>query len=142
MQTRHAPLAIAIAAALALAAEVAGEFGALGTAAEDIEPAALAEVAEALAESLAELGIGPGDKVGVRIRSGSTDLYVAIIGTILNRGYVYKKGTALVPAWLAFSVIRLLEEHFPHLVDYAFTAEMEDVLDEIAAAFGEAPETP
>ena len=49
-------------------------------------------------------------------------------------------GTALVPAWLAFSVIRLLEEHFPRLVDYAFTAEMEDVLDEIAR--GEAERVP
>jgi DNA topoisomerase-1 len=55
------------------------------------------------------------------------------MGTILNRGYVYKKGTALVPAWLAFSVIRLLEEHFSRLVSYEFTATMEDVLDEIAA---------
>ena len=51
----------------------------------------------------------------------------------MNRGYVYKKGTALVPAWLAFSVIRLLEEHFPRQVSYEFTASMEDVLDEIAA---------
>ena len=54
------------------------------------------------------------------------------MGTILNRGYVYKKGNALVPAWLAFSVIRLLEEHFTRLVSYEFTARMEDVLDEIA----------
>jgi DNA topoisomerase I len=63
---------------------------------------------------------------------GRPSTYAAIIGTILNRGYVYKKGTALVPAWLAFSVIRLLEEHFSRLVSYEFTAEMEDVLDEIA----------
>ncbi len=63
---------------------------------------------------------------------GRPSTYAAIIGTILNRGYVYKKGTALVPAWLAFSVIRLLEEHFSRLVSYAFTAGMEDVLDEIA----------
>jgi DNA topoisomerase-1 len=54
------------------------------------------------------------------------------MGTILNRGYVYKKGTALVPAWLAFSVIRLLERHFERLVSYEFTARMEDTLDEIA----------
>jgi DNA topoisomerase-1 len=68
---------------------------------------------------------------GPRDRPPST--YASIIGTILNRGYVYKKGTALVPAWLAFSVIRLLEEHFPRQISYAFTAGMEDVLDEIAA---------
>ncbi len=64
---------------------------------------------------------------------GRPSTYASIIGTILNRGYVYKKGTALVPAWLAFSVIRLLEEHFARLVSYEFTAGMEDVLDEIAA---------
>jgi len=64
---------------------------------------------------------------------GRPSTYASIIGTILNRGYVYKKGTALVPAWLAFSVTRLLEEHFTRLVSYEFTAVMEDVLDEIAA---------
>ena len=64
---------------------------------------------------------------------GRPSTYASIIGTILNRGYVYKKGTALVPAWLAFSVVRLLEEHFPRQVSYEFTADMEDVLDEIAA---------
>ncbi len=64
---------------------------------------------------------------------GRPSTYASIIGTILNRGYVYKKGTALVPAWLAFSVTRLLEEHFPRLVSYEFTAGMEDVLDDIAA---------
>jgi DNA topoisomerase I len=64
---------------------------------------------------------------------GRPSTYASIIGTILNRGYVYKKGTALVPAWLAFSVIRLLERHFARLVDYNFTAGMEDVLDDIAA---------
>ena len=64
---------------------------------------------------------------------GRPSTYASIIGTILNRGYVYKKGTALVPAWLAFSVIRLLEEHFTRLVSYEFTAGMEDILDEIAA---------
>jgi DNA topoisomerase I len=63
---------------------------------------------------------------------GRPSTYAAIIGTILNRGYVYKKGTALVPAWLAFSVIRLLEEHFSRLVSYEFTASMEGILDEIA----------
>lgn len=64
---------------------------------------------------------------------GRPSTYASIIGTILNRGYVYKKGTALVPAWLAFSVTRLLEEHFPRQVSYEFTAGMEDVLDEIAS---------
>ncbi len=64
---------------------------------------------------------------------GRPSTYASIIGTILNRGYVYKKGTALVPAWLAFSVTRLLEEHFDRLVSYEFTAGMEDVLDEIAS---------
>jgi DNA topoisomerase I len=63
---------------------------------------------------------------------GRPSTYASIIGTILNRGYVYKKGTALVPAWLAFSVVRLLEEHFPRQVSYEFTASMEDVLDDIA----------
>ena len=63
---------------------------------------------------------------------GRPSTYASIIGTILNRGYVYKKGTALVPAWLAFSVIRLLEEHFSRLVSYEFTARMEDVLDDVA----------
>jgi DNA topoisomerase-1 len=63
---------------------------------------------------------------------GRPSTYASIMGTILNRGYVYKKGTALVPAWLAFSVVRLLEDHFGRLVSYEFTADMEDVLDEIA----------
>ncbi len=63
---------------------------------------------------------------------GRPSTYASIIGTILNRGYVYKKGTALVPAWLAFSVVRLLEDHFARLVSYEFTAGMEDILDEIA----------
>jgi DNA topoisomerase-1 len=64
---------------------------------------------------------------------GRPSTYASIIGTIINRGYVYKKGNALVPAWLAFSVVRLLEEHFPRQISYEFTAGMEDVLDEIAA---------
>jgi len=63
---------------------------------------------------------------------GRPSTYASIIGTILNRGYVYKKGTALVPAWIAFSVVRLLEEHFTRLIDYDFTALMETVLDDIA----------
>jgi DNA topoisomerase I len=64
---------------------------------------------------------------------GRPSTYASIIGTIINRGYVYKKGSALVPAWIAFSVVRLLEEHFARQIDYEFTARMEDVLDEIAA---------
>ncbi len=63
---------------------------------------------------------------------GRPSTYASIIGTILNRGYVYKKGTALVPAWLAFSVTRLLTEHFPRQISYEFTARMEDILDDIA----------
>ena len=64
---------------------------------------------------------------------GRPSTYASIIKTIIDRGYVYKKGTALVPAWLAFSVVRLLVEHFPRQISYEFTASMEDVLDEIAA---------
>ncbi|GGO72756.1 type I DNA topoisomerase [Nocardioides deserti] len=64
---------------------------------------------------------------------GRPSTYASIIKTIVDRGYVYKKGNALVPAWLAFSVIRLMEEHFPRQISYEFTAQMEDVLDEIAA---------
>ncbi|RNL62196.1 type I DNA topoisomerase [Nocardioides marmoriginsengisoli] len=70
---------------------------------------------------------------------GRPSTYASIIGTILNRGYVYKKGTALVPAWLAFSVIRLLERHFERLVSYEFTAGMEQVLDEIAGGRKDLP---
>jgi DNA topoisomerase-1 len=68
---------------------------------------------------------------------GRPSTYASIIGTIQDRGYVYKKGSALVPAWLAFSVVRLLEEHFSRLVDYTFTARMEDVLDNIATGDAE-----
>jgi DNA topoisomerase-1 len=60
------------------------------------------------------------------------------MGTIQDRGYVWKKGSALVPTLTAFSVVTLLEEHFPDLVDYAFTARMEDDLDEIANGIQEA----
>lgn len=63
---------------------------------------------------------------------GRPSTYATIIGTILDRGYVFKKGTALVPSFLAFAVVNLLEKHFGHLVDYDFTAHMEDILDEIA----------
>jgi DNA topoisomerase-1 len=63
---------------------------------------------------------------------GRPSTYASIISTIINRGYVYKKGTALVPAWIAFSVVRLLEEHFTRLIDYDFTASLVEVLDGIA----------
>lgn len=63
---------------------------------------------------------------------GRPSTYASIIGTILNRGYVWKKGTALVPSWTAFAVVALLENHFARLVDYDFTATMEEDLDEIA----------
>jgi DNA topoisomerase I len=71
---------------------------------------------------------------------GRPSTYASIIGTILDRGYVFKKGTALVPSFLAFAVVTLLERHFAHLVDYDFTARMEDALDEIAR--GEAGRVP
>ncbi len=63
---------------------------------------------------------------------GRPSTYASIISTILDRGYVFKKGTALVPSFVAFAVVTLLERHFPHLVDYEFTAQMEDALDDIA----------
>ena len=71
---------------------------------------------------------------------GRPSTYATIIGTILDRGYVFKKGTALVPSFLAFAVVTLLERHFGQLVDYEFTARMEDVLDAIAR--GEAERVP
>jgi DNA topoisomerase-1 len=64
---------------------------------------------------------------------GRPSTYASIMGTILDRGYVYKKGTALVPTFLAFAVTQLLERHFDQLVDYDFTARLEDDLDRIAA---------
>jgi DNA topoisomerase-1 len=64
---------------------------------------------------------------------GRPSTYASIMSTIVDRGYVFKKGTALVPTFLAFSVTRLLEEHFEQLVDYDFTARMEDDLDRIAS---------
>src|SRR4051812_3283165 len=59
---------------------------------------------------------------------GRPSTYASIIGTVQDRGYVWKKGTALVPSFTAFAVVTLLERHFPELVDYAFTARMEDNL--------------
>ena len=63
---------------------------------------------------------------------GRPSTYSSIIKTIQDRGYVNKKGSALVPSWVAFAVTGLLEQHFGRLVDYDFTAAMEDELDEIA----------
>jgi DNA topoisomerase I len=74
-----------------------------------------------LVKRLEELGIG------------RPSTFASIISTILDRGYVTQRGQALVPSWVAFSVVRLLEEHFGDLVEYDFTAEMEDDLDHIAA---------
>ncbi|MBW0291734.1 DNA topoisomerase I [Rhodococcus sp. MH15] len=73
-----------------------------------------------LIKTLEELGIG------------RPSTYSSIIKTILDRGYVYKRGSALVPSWVAFAVIGLLEVHFGRLVDFDFTAGMEDDLDAIA----------
>ncbi|NMH90659.1 type I DNA topoisomerase [Pseudonocardia bannensis] len=74
-----------------------------------------------LVKALEELGIG------------RPSTYASIIKTIQDRGYVWKKGSALVPSWVAFSVVGLLEHHFGRLVDYDFTAAMEDELDAIAS---------
>lgn len=74
-----------------------------------------------LVKRLEELGIG------------RPSTFASIISTILDRGYVTQRGQALVPSWVAFSVVRLLEEHFGDLVQYDFTAEMEDDLDRIAS---------
>ena len=74
-----------------------------------------------LVKALEELGIG------------RPSTYSSIIKTIQDRGYVHKKGSALVPSWVAFAVTGLLEQHFSRLVDYDFTAAMEDELDQIAS---------
>jgi DNA topoisomerase-1 len=63
---------------------------------------------------------------------GRPSTYASIISTILGKGYVVKQGSALVPEWIAFTVTRFLEENFDHLVDYEFTAKMEEDLDRIA----------
>ena len=71
-------------------------------------------------------------KAMVQLKIGRPSTYASTIGTIQDRGYVRTQGSALVPTWLAFAVTRLLEEHFSQLVDYDFTATMEEGLDEIA----------
>jgi DNA topoisomerase-1 len=73
-----------------------------------------------LVKTLEELGIG------------RPSTYASILSTIQDRGYAWKKGSALVPTWLAFAVVGLLEDHFGRLVDYRFTSSVEDDLDEIA----------
>ncbi len=73
-----------------------------------------------LVKTLEELGVG------------RPSTYASIISTIIDRGYVTPRGTALVPSWTAFSVVRLLEDHFGDLVEYDFTAAMENDLDRIA----------
>jgi DNA topoisomerase-1 len=79
-----------------------------------------------LVKAMEELGVG------------RPSTYASVIATILDRGYVWKKGTALVPSFTAFAVVGLLERYFANLVDYGFTASMEDDLDEIANGTGEA----
>ena len=74
-----------------------------------------------LVKKMEELGIG------------RPSTYASVISTIQDRGYVWKKGAALVPSFTAFAVVKLLEEHFAQLVDYNFTASMEDDLDAIAS---------
>jgi DNA topoisomerase I len=74
-----------------------------------------------LVKALEDLGIG------------RPSTYASIINTIQERGYVWKRGSALVPSWVAFAVVGLMEQHFGCLVDYDFTAAMEDELDSIAA---------
>lgn len=78
-----------------------------------------------LVKKLEELGIG------------RPSTYASIISTITDRGYVTPRGQALVPNWIAFSVVRLLEDYFGDLVEYDFTAEMEDDLDRIAGGEAE-----
>ncbi len=73
-----------------------------------------------LVQKLEELGIG------------RPSTYAAIVSRIIDQGYVWKRGSALVPHFLAFTVTRLMEENFTQLVDYDFTASLEEVLDEIA----------
>ena len=73
-----------------------------------------------LVKALEEMGVG------------RPSTYAAIISTIVDRGYVSPRGQALVPNWIAFSVVKLLEDHFGDLVDYEFTADLEDDLDRIA----------
>ncbi len=98
------------ASATVLSAEAAGH--------ETQPPARFTEAS--LVKRLEELGVG------------RPSTYASIMGTIQDRGYVWKKGTALVPSFTAFAVVGLLEQYFPDLIDYAFTRRMESDLDDIA----------
>ncbi|HEX9506319.1 MAG TPA: type I DNA topoisomerase [Acidimicrobiia bacterium] len=69
---------------------------------------------------------------------GRPSTYASVIDTIVRREYVFKKGNALVPTWTAFAKVQLLERYFAHLIDYEFTAVMEEALDAIARGEGEA----
>lgn len=95
-------------------------LGEVEVAGHDTQPPARYTEAS-LVKRLEELGVG------------RPSTYASIMGTIQNRGYAWKKGSALVPSFLAFAVVTLLEQHFPDLVDYAFTAQMETDLDGIAS---------
>ena len=98
-----------------------------GLSADDLDPSGHATSPPAryteasLVKTLEERGIG------------RPSTYASIINTVQERGYVWKKGSALIPSWIAFAVIGLMEQHFGRLVDYDFTASLEDELDEIAA---------
>ena len=100
-------------------------LGEVEAAGHDTQPPARFTEAS-LVKRLEELGVG------------RPSTYASIMGTIQDRGYAWKKGTALVPSFLAFAVVTLLEQHFPDLVDYAFTAQMETDLDEIASGIEDA----
>ena len=99
---------------------------------DDLEPGSHATQPPAryteasLVKAMEELGVG------------RPSTYASVIATILDRGYVWKKGTALVPSFTAFAVVGLLERYFADLVDYGFTASMEDDLDAIASGTEEA----
>jgi DNA topoisomerase-1 len=100
-------------------------LGEVEAAGHDTQPPARFTEAS-LVKRLEELGVG------------RPSTYASIMGTIQDRGYAWKKGSALVPSFLAFAVVTLLEQHFPDLVDYAFTAQMETDLDEIASGVEDA----
>ncbi len=98
----------------------AAEAGQLEAAGHSTQPPARYTEAS-LVKALEELGVG------------RPSTYASIIATVQDRGYVWRKGSALVPSFVAFAVVGLLEQHFPDLVDYGFTAAMEDQLDAIAS---------
>ncbi len=112
--------ALAVSNALGLADVGADDKPGLGARNHTTQPPARFTEAS-LVKTLEELGVG------------RPSTYASIINTIQARGYCWKKGSALVPTFVAFSVVRLLQEHFAKLVDYGFTASMENELDEIAA---------